>query len=96
MKILIHYVAFQSNQAFEYTGPVGDSASFLDLLELIFRQCNVVDGTEWVVQESARRMAAKQKGLRSMNVGDIVTFIDGTKWESYLCAGVGWELVGRG
>jgi hypothetical protein len=96
MKILVHYIAFDSNQVFEYNGGVGGAGlSRENLLEVIWRQCNVVDGTEWIVGESKRRIKTGQKGLRSMSVGDIVTFVsDSGSWESYLCAGMGWEKIG--
>jgi len=93
MKILVHYLAFNSNQAFEYTAnPVTKSTEHL--LEFIFRDCNVVDGSEWVVRESKRRIEAGERGLRSMSVGDIVTLIDEDRIESYLCAGIGWTKLG--
>lgn len=97
MKILVHYNAFDSNQVFEFPVELGCDTMRAreEDLEVIFRQCNVVDGTEWIVAESRRRIARKEKGLRSMSVGDVVTFVlnDGS-WESYMCAGCGWEKIG--
>lgn len=63
--------------------PIGEFASKLapteDKLEIIFRQCNHVDNTEWI---------AGQK-LRSMSVGDTVV-LDGKLWK---CSPVGWEIL---
>jgi len=64
-------------------------------LDFIFRQCNHVDGTEWIA--SANQVAGVNKdgspipgkGLRSMSSGDLV--ILGCRL--YLCAFAGWELL---
>lgn len=102
MKIIVHYLAFHSDQAFEFPTdllnepptPLPPARNTMDILEAVFRQCNVVDGTEWIVEESRRRISRGDKGLRSMSVGDIVTFFyDGGKWESYLCEGCGWKVI---
>lgn len=94
MKILVHYLAFNSNQSFEFPSSlVGSSASFESVLEIIFRACNVVDGTEWIVQESKKRIQSGGKGLRSMSVGDMITFVDEGKWVSYMCEGIGWKKL---
>lgn len=55
------------------------------VLEHIFRQCNGVDGTEWISQPEQRKLK-----LRSMSVGDLVVLP--TK-RLYLCKSSGWELV---
>lgn len=91
--LIVHYNAFNSNQAFQFPFPENEKDT-TDLLESVFRQCNVVDGSEWIVQESHRRIKAGQKGLRSMSVGDSVTLVRENGWETWLCAGIGWEKIG--
>jgi hypothetical protein len=78
MKINVTYKAFRCNDAFEFPGDlIPDGMDVMDALEVVFRQCNHVDGTEWI----------SGSGRRSMCVDDEVT-IDGT---TYVCAGFGWE-----
>ena len=55
-----------------------------DLLEIIYRQCNHVDGTEWI----------SNKKLRSMSCGDLVVIqFDDDQTVIWNCAGCGWERV---
>jgi hypothetical protein len=49
-------------------------------LETVFREMNVVDGTEMPVRLK----------VRSLSVGDVVVTDDGQAW---YCAAVGWEKV---
>ena len=78
MKINVTYKAFRSNDVFEFPSDLIPSGiTLLDTLEVVFRQCNHVDGTEWI----------SGKRLRSMSVDDEVT-IDG---DTYICAGMGWQ-----
>lgn len=56
-----------------------------EVLEHIFRQCNAVDGTEWISQPEQRALK-----LRSMSVGDLVVL---PTRRLYLCKPQGWELV---
>lgn len=51
--------------------------STLEQLEFIFRQCNHVDGSEWI----------QNKELRSLSVGDMVV-LNGQVW---VCCDVGWK-----
>jgi hypothetical protein len=97
MKILIHYNAFPSdgNPVFEFPSELVAGATVDEALEIIFRQCNVVDGTEWITSENKRRISRKEKGLRSMCVDDVVVFWhDNGDWEAHRCAGCGWKLIG--
>lgn len=66
-----------------------DDKDQLEVLELVFRNCNHVDDNEWIAG----------KKLRSMSVGDIV-FIDTLSDEHepenrevWVCCGVGWKKV---
>jgi hypothetical protein len=78
MKINVAYKAFRSTDTFEFPSELIPSGTdVLDALEVVFRQCNHVDGSEWI----------SGKRLRSMSVDDEVT-IDS---ETYVCAGFGWE-----
>jgi hypothetical protein len=78
MKINVAYKAFRSNDVFEFPSDLIPSGmDVMNALEVVFRQCNHVDGTEWI----------SGKRLRSMSVDDEVT-VDGT---TYVCAGFGWE-----
>ena len=78
MKINVAYKAFGDNNKFEFPSElVPIWMHKIDALEVVFRQCNHVDGTEWI----------SGKRLRSLSVGDEVS-IDN---ETYLCAGCGWE-----
>jgi hypothetical protein len=61
--------------------PVPESAAYTnERLEYIWRQMNVVDGTELPITLKCR----------SMSVGDIAIDIDGQGW---IVASVGWEKV---
>lgn len=88
--VLVHYKAFGSNQMFNFNCEPDNSVSLSDfcesdLLEFIFRQCNHVDGTEWIAN----------KNLRSMSVGDEVVLIRSDKQpvERRRVAAIGWEHV---
>jgi hypothetical protein len=77
MKINVAYKAFRSNDTFEFPSDLIPSGiTLLDTLDFVFRQCNHVDGTEWIAN----------KRLRSMSVEDEVS-IDGN---TFICANVGW------
>lgn len=90
--ILVHYRAFGSDVVFEFTAersgglPVADET----LLEWVFRECNHVDGEEWISTDPV----AQYQRLRSMSVGDEVMLLgeDGEvrRWR---VAGCGWERV---
>jgi hypothetical protein len=82
MKITVTYKAFGSTDVstdvFNFPSElIPDGMSVYDALEVVFRQCNHVDGTEWI----------EGKKLRSLSVDDQVN-IDGV---TYVCAGFGWE-----
>ena len=77
MKINVAYKAFRSNDTFEFPSDIIPSGTtLLDALEVVFRECNHVDGSEWIAG----------KRLRSMSVEDEVT-IDGN---TFICANMGW------
>lgn len=94
--ILITYLAFGDNVSFEFNpgGAFLINRTIEKVLETIYRQCNVVDGTEWIVKESKKRIAQGKRGLRSMSPGDLVTLTNGAYWAVYRCAGMGWEKLG--
>jgi hypothetical protein len=78
MKINVAYKAFRSTDVFEFPSDlIPNGMDVMDALEVVFRQCNHVDGSEWI----------SGKRLRSMSVDDEVT-VDGN---TYVCAGFGWE-----
>lgn len=87
--ILVRYLAFGSNLQFVFDGNVAETIGEFDdadILERVFRQCNHVDGTEWIAG----------KPLRSMSVGDLVTLIDTSadlteQAREYQVAGCGWN-----
>ena len=63
--------------------PLPDGATSYDneqVLNYVYRQCNHVEGNEWIAD----------KKLRSMMIGDMVE-VRGTK---YICEPVGWKKVG--
>jgi hypothetical protein len=72
-KILIQYLAFNDNKLFEFDDnkiqELPLNTKHEDLLDFIYRQCNVVDGTEWISQRG--------RGYRSMSVGDVIIILDG-------------------
>lgn len=92
--ILVHYNAFNSNQVFQFPASLFVGETVEARLESVFRQCNVVDGAEWISGESARRIRINGRGLRSMSAGDSVTIINGNDWETWSCEGCGWKLIG--
>jgi len=80
MKITIAYKSFGSTDIFNFPSdliPAGMEVE--DALEVVFRECNHVDGTEWIAN----------KKLRSMSVGDEVN-VDGV---AYVCAAFSWEKL---
>ena len=97
MKILIHYVAFQTNRVFEFTSDanVPISSNIEDVLEFIFRQCNVVDGDEWISLENRRLIqSGSTQLLRSMYADDVVIFIkDNGQFSAHRCGSIGWEKI---
>jgi hypothetical protein len=93
--ILVHYRAFNSDSVFVYSGPIPmtapthDKQTRIKVLETIFRECNHVDGTEWIEGRGLRSMSAELSGK-----GDQVIFLftDGTieRWE---CKPLGWVQI---
>lgn len=88
--VLVHLRAFEqtSDVMFAYTGPLAqDKAGRESQLEVIFRQCNHVDETEWIAG----------RPYRSLSVGDhvILVLTDGTveRWE---VLGMGWRRLENG
>jgi hypothetical protein len=88
--ILVHYRAFGDDKMFVFTGC--DQAGMLtmisgnsdgSILDIIYRECNHVDGTEWIAR----------KPLRSLSVGDEVIIIDRDLITRYRCAMVGWDII---
>lgn len=72
-KIVLHYDIPDS--------VIPEGASAEDALEVIFRQCNHVDGNEWISKAGFK--------ARSLSCGDLVT-IDG---RHFICEGIGWLEV---
>ncbi len=71
---------FQEPTVFEFPLPyVQQLKEDEKALDYIFRQCNAVDGTEWICNQK----------LRSMCVGDMIK-IDGDLW---IVMGSGWKKV---
>ena len=85
--ILVHYRAFDDDQMFVFTGTNDKSLlpeSDVDfLLDSVFRECNHVDGTEWIAG----------KHLRSLSVDDEVIIINDGEISRYRCARIGWEKL---
>jgi hypothetical protein len=85
--ILVHYRAFDDDKMFIFTGANDKSLSPKSdvhfLLDTIFRECNHVNGTEWIAN----------KPLRSLSVGDEVIIIEGEQISRYRCATVGWVII---
>jgi predicted Fe-S protein YdhL (DUF1289 family) len=54
-----------------------------EALEIIFRQCNRVDGNEWISKCGFR--------ARSLSCGDVVSIDD----RHYICQGCGWQQLDR-
>jgi hypothetical protein len=67
-----------------------------DALEVIFRQCNHVDGTEWISQPEFRKDYSEFPNIRSFSVGDCVTFrgIGGFR-KYYVCEGCGFAEISQ-
>lgn len=98
MKIIVHYLAFNTNEAFSFPANFLPGESTNEILETIFRECNAMDGSEWIVEETRQRLErGERRGLRSMCAGDCVTLLqdDGT-WEVWRCEEVGWKRMGKG
>lgn len=80
--IIIYPQEFKEPIVFEF--PLGkfgwdEYKTPTEILEYIFRQCNHVDGSEWI----------QNKGLRSFSVGDMVV-LNGQIW---VCCGAGWKEI---
>jgi len=92
--VFVDYKAFGSNLSFVFTGENFlshnqrfDNLTDEEVLEFVFRQCNHVDGDEWISQnEQARSMR-----LRSMSVGDIVSIARDRSLTRYTCEPIGWK-----
>jgi hypothetical protein len=87
-----------SSRSFVVPGKIYGSGSdrvtsFGDALEVLFRELNVVDGNE-LISDPDFRFA--NPSLRSMSVGDVVTFRGpaGLR-KDYVCEGLGWKEVSR-
>jgi hypothetical protein len=64
---------------------------FEEALDILFRQLNAVDGTELI---SDPEFVADNPRLRSMSVGDVVTFrAPGGVRKDYVCEGLGWAEI---
>jgi hypothetical protein len=62
-------------------------------LEVVFRQLNAVDGTELI---SDPEWLDGHPNVRSMSVGDVVTFRGPGGWRrDYVCEGLGWTEISR-
>ena len=91
MKALVIYPRqFEETQVFDF--PVDDfNTENMDvdsILDLIFRQCNHVDGNEWI----------EGKKLRSMSVGDMVKLTFdlgylGERVDLFCCQNIGWKKL---
>ena len=86
MTILVNYknAPLRPDQTFVFDN--GESmllATTNDILDTVFRQCNHVDGMEWIAD----------KELRSMSVGDEILLIEGSLVEKYLVAGCGFTRL---
>lgn len=80
MKITIHYLAFYSNEAsFEFPAELVKGLNIKDALEVIYRQCNHVDGTEWIAD----------KPFRSFSCGDEIQIGN----RRFRCLPAGWDEV---
>jgi hypothetical protein len=69
--------------------------NFEQALEVIFRQLNVVDGTELISQPRFRadmRMSGYPR-VRSMSVGDTVTIRFPGNRATFVCEGCGWKQL---
>jgi hypothetical protein len=56
-------------------------------LEIVFRQCNHVDGSELI-------SGPEYEGYRSLSVGDVVTFCGPGGWlRVFVCEGLGWTEI---
>ncbi len=89
--VLVHYLAFGSDTLFQFTGEPKNSVGLedfaeVDLLEFIFRECNHVDGSEWI----------DARPLRSMSVGDVVIVARAGNVQRYRCEGCGWSRYSEG
>lgn len=61
-------------------------------LEFIFRQCNRVDGTEWISSEEFQDCYSFP--VRSLSVGDVVRFIGSGGFRAcYVCESLGWQEI---
>ncbi len=96
--IIYNHGLFQEPTTFEF--PVGNWRSITNkaedtmkvepVLELIFRQCNCVDGTEWISTQ-------KELKLRSMSVGDMVLLkyngFHSMVTQLWVCCMTGWKNI---
>lgn len=89
--VIVHYKAFRSDTLFQFTheSVIDPDVTNLELLEIAFRQCNHVDGNEWISLDPYARTLR----LRSMSVGDEITFIEAAKVTRYRCEGCGWQQI---
>jgi hypothetical protein len=64
-----------------------------EALEVVFRQLNAVDGNE-LISEPLFRASYQDVFLRSMSVGDVVTFRGPGGWrKQFVCEGCGWAEI---
>jgi hypothetical protein len=77
------------NRIYRPDGPDGERAADIETaLELVFRQCNHVDGTELLSEP-------EYEGLRSLSVGDVVSFRAIGWHRIFVCEGAGWTEISR-
>jgi hypothetical protein len=69
-------VLFDHEETLQKVGILPDS----EILELVFRQANHVDETEWIANKS----------IRSLSVGDKVTICHNGANVTYSCQAFGW------
>lgn len=80
MILVIQIQTFQEPRVFEFPSKdISITADDYDVLDYVFRQCNHVNGQEWI----------HGKKLRSLSVGDMVE-INGSL---YVCCSIGWQRL---
>lgn len=94
----VHYVAFSDDRQVVVPGRIYGQGkdrvpTVLDALEVLFRQLNHVDGTELISDPEFKQ---NHPHLRSMSVGDRVTFRGPGGWvREFVCKGCGWGWHNR-
>ena len=83
--VLVVYNDGQFTEPITFRFPVPYGVQLFEpvgILEYIYRECNHVNGNEWISKPEQQKMF-----LRSMSVGDMV-MMDGDLW---ICATCGWQ-----